>query len=71
MLDQARDQDLDDNSNVILKGAVENNFEGQGKDDGGAHGMGSSSSLKGKVKSEWEARDIKKRYEDGEDRLLI
>jgi len=33
--------------------------------------MGSSSSLKGKVKSEWEARDIKKRYEDGEDRLLI
>lgn len=33
--------------------------------------MGSSSSLKGKVKSEWEARDIKKRYEEGEDRLLI
>ena len=33
--------------------------------------MGSSSSLKGKIKSEWEARDVKNRYESGEDRLLI
>jgi hypothetical protein len=33
--------------------------------------MGSSSSLKGKAKSEWEARDIRKRYEEGEDKLLI
>ncbi len=72
MLDQARDQDLDDNSNVILKGAVENNFEAQSSDsEGGKKGMGSSSSLGGRVKSEWEAKDIKKRYEEGEDRLLI
>ena len=33
--------------------------------------MSSSSSLKGKIKSEWEARDVKNRYESGEDRLLI
>jgi hypothetical protein len=71
LLDQAKDQDLDDNSNVILKGAVENNFEGEAKEGGGAHGMGSSSNLKGKIKSEWEARDVRKRYEEGEDRLLI
>lgn len=58
MLDQARDQDLDDNSNVILKGAVENNFEAQSSDSEGKKGMGSSSSLGGKVKSEWEAKDI-------------
>lgn len=70
-MDQARDQDLDDNSNVILKGAVENNFEGQGKEEGGAHGMSSSSSLKGRIKSEWEAKDVKKRYEEGEDKLII
>jgi hypothetical protein len=56
---------------VILKGAVENDFQGSQKDEGGSHGMGSSSSLKGKIKSEWEARDVKNRYESGEDRLLI
>ena len=33
--------------------------------------MGSSSSLGGKIKSEWEARDVRNRYESGEDRLLI
>lgn len=33
--------------------------------------MGSSSSLRGKPKSEWEVRDIKKRFTDGEDKLLI
>ena len=32
--------------------------------------MGSSSNM-GKAKSEWEMRDIKKRYETGEDKLLI
>ena len=72
MLEQAKDQDLDDQSNVILRGAVENNFESSaGDSEGGPHGMGSSSSLRGRIKSEWEARDIKKRYEEGEDRLMI
>ena len=72
LLDQPKDQDLDDSSNVILKGASNDLEGGTGEGDTTAHGgIGSSSSLKGKIKSEWEQRDIKKRYEEGEDRLLI
>lgn len=72
IIDQPKDQDLDDNSNVILKGAVANDFEkSSGDSEGGAHGMGSSSSLKGRIKSEYEARDVRKRYEEGDDRLII
>lgn len=73
LLEQAKDQDLDDASNVILKGAAGNDFEGgTGEGDTSSKSsIGSSSSLKGKIKSEWEAKDLRNRYEQGEDRLII
>ena len=33
--------------------------------------MGSSSKLRGSAMSEWEIRDIRKRFTEGEDKLII
>lgn len=58
---------------MILKGAAGNDFDGGGGEgDTSEHGgVGKSSRLGAKVKNEWEQKDLRKRYEEGEDKLLI
>jgi hypothetical protein len=58
---------------VILQGAAANDFDGgKGEGDSPEHGgVGRSSNMGSKVKNEWEMKDLKKRYSEGEDRLTI
>jgi hypothetical protein len=73
LLDQPKDEGLDDDSNVILQGAAANDFDG-GSGEGDSSdkgGVGRSSNMGSKVKNEWEQKDLRKRYADGEDRLMI